>query len=92
MLSKAQEKELVNFCDRFKKSNEDVGLPQFLNLINSMISDKESQEWKAWTDYVDMLNEAWSMIYKEGAKIPWPAVSFLSMTLDKIFTNFISFP
>jgi hypothetical protein len=43
MLSKAQEKELVNFCEHFKKSDDDVGLPQFLDLINSIIklSDPE---------------------------------------------------
>jgi hypothetical protein len=89
MLSKAQEKELVNFCERFKKSDDDVGLPQFLDLINSTIANKESQEWKVWTGYADTLNEAWRMIYKEGAKIPWPSVSYLKMTLDKIYSQIL---
>ncbi|KAF8806372.1 hypothetical protein BYT27DRAFT_7257105 [Phlegmacium glaucopus] len=72
MLSKAQEQALVNICNLFIDSGEEVGLLNLLDLVNSTINDHKSQEWKAWTKHMDELNECWRHIQKEGEDIPWP--------------------
>ena len=74
MLSEAQEQDLLNLCSQFINSEEEVGLSDLLNLINSTIPDPESRERKAWTKHMDALNETWRLNNKEGKNIPWPMV------------------
>ncbi|KAF8798923.1 hypothetical protein BYT27DRAFT_7197204 [Phlegmacium glaucopus] len=52
MLSKAQEQGLISLCNQFINSGDKIGLSDLLNLVNSTIPDRESQDWKEWTKHM----------------------------------------
>ena len=74
ILSEAQEQDLLNLCSQFINSEEEVGLSDLLDLVNSTIPDPGSRERKTWTKHIDTLNETWRLINKEGENVPWPMV------------------
>jgi hypothetical protein len=74
MLSEADEKSLLDLCNLFIHSDDDINLSHLLDLVNTKIPNQQSQEWKAWTRHMEELNEAWVQIMKEDVNMPWPEV------------------
>ena len=74
MLSDIDEKYLLDLCNLFINSGDDINLTHLLDLVYTKIPDQQSQEWQVWTKHMDKLNEAWVQIMKEGVYMPWPEV------------------
>jgi len=87
MLSETEEKALLELRKKFINSGDDITLAHLLDLVNSMISDQESQEWKYWTKHMEWLNEAWVQIVKEDQNIPWPEVQSSSCKVITTYKN-----
>jgi hypothetical protein len=74
MLSEAGRKALIDLCDKFKTSSDEINLAHLIDAVNTTIPDHSSPDWKAWSNYMDQLNEAWMRIVKYNEGIPWPVV------------------
>jgi hypothetical protein len=75
MLSSAERKFLLELCDKFQNSVEDVTLAHLLDSLSSTILDSGSEEFKEWSKYMEQLNQVWVLINKENEPAEWPIVS-----------------
>jgi hypothetical protein len=76
MLSSAERKSLLELCDKFQNSGENVTLAHLLDSLSSTTLDRGSEEFKEWSKYMEQLNQAWVLINKENEPSEWPTVSF----------------
>jgi len=58
MLSKIDRESLLKLSESFK-SSDDINLAHLIDAVNTTIPDHSSPDWKAWSSYMDQLNEAW---------------------------------
>ena len=86
MLSAAGRTALIDLCQSFISSGDEITLAHLVDAVNDTISDRESQDWKDWSKYMEVLNETWVSIVKENMRIPWPEVSIMSSYLMLIMT------
>ena len=77
MLSSAERKYLLELCDKFQNSGEDVTLAHLLNSLSSTTLDCGSDEFKEWSKYMEQLNQVWVLINKENEPAEWPTVSIM---------------
>ena len=73
MISKDSRKRLIELCDRFINTGNDVTLAHLLDALPSAIPDANSQDRKDWSSYMEELNEVW-VRKKDGETLPWPKV------------------
>ena len=66
MLSSAEQKHLLELCDKFQNSGEDVTLAHLLNSLSPTTLDCGSDEFKEWSKYMEQLNQVWVLIDKEN--------------------------
>ena len=67
---------LLDICDKFIKSgDEGPNLANLLDAVNSLFSDKDSDDYKNWSKYMEVLNETWTLINIENKDVNWPEVS-----------------
>jgi hypothetical protein len=76
MLSSDERKSLLELCDKFQNSGENVTLAHLLDSLSSTTLDRGSEEFKEWSKYMEQLNQAWVLINKENEPSEWPTVSF----------------
>ena len=70
MISKDDQKHLITLCDHFINSGNDVTLAHLLDALNTVIPDANSQDRKEWSNYMEVLNEVWVHVNKEGETLP----------------------
>ena len=89
MLSSAEWKYLLELCDRFQNSGEDVTLAHLLDSLSSTTLDYGRDEFKEWSKYMEQLNQVWVLINKENEPTEWPTVSimFIFDFSPEVFTS-----
>ena len=75
MLSPPDRQALLELCNKFINSGNDVTMAHLLNLLNSTILDHTNKEYKDWSNYMEKLNEVWVLINKENEQATYPEVS-----------------
>lgn len=75
MLSSTERKSLLELCDKFQNSGENVTLAHLLDSLGSTGLDCGSEEFKEWSKYMERLNQVWVLINKENEPAEWPTVT-----------------
>ena len=69
---------LLEKCNAFILDTSDqINLSHLMDAVNTTIPDHESQDWKTWSSYMEILSEAWQRKFKEDEDIPWPQVDMI---------------
>ena len=66
---------MLEHCDKFQNSGENVTLAHLLDSLSSTTLDCGSEEFKEWSKYMEQLNQVWVLINKENESAEWPMVS-----------------
>lgn len=88
MLSATEHQNLVSLCDQFINCGEEITLAHLIDAVNATIPDRSSHNWKEWTKHMEQLNEAWTMIVKEGVELAWPTVCTSLNIVYSVSTTF----
>ena len=59
MFSSAERKHLLELCNKFQNSGEDVTLAHLLDSLSSTTLDCGSDGFKEWSKYMEQLNQVW---------------------------------
>ena len=66
MLSSAEWKHLLELCNKFQNSGEDLTLAHLIDSLSSTTLDCGSVEFNEWSKYMEQLNQVWVLINKEN--------------------------
>jgi hypothetical protein len=73
MISPSDWKSLLDICNKFINSGEDITLAHLLDSLNSISLDhtSDSEEYKDWSNYMEKLNEAVETVSIQAKRKAW---------------------
>lgn len=73
MLSPSERKTLLDMVEEFKISSS-VNLASLCDKLAEIQPNRETQEWREWSQYFDEVNKAWTKMNEDNEVVPWPNV------------------